>query len=206
MLVFFCIIVFIFTINSVLFFSSIRIEIEKLKIDITQKPVINDYRVNIYIAFLNKVKYVKLSVYKEKMDKMNNLNFNKIKERITKLRVFKKLNEKGVIKSTTIFSKALKNTHIMLEKINIKADVGIDNIVILSYLVAIIDIIICILLSRRTFSNYNETIDNYNYTILPHQTKNCYLKTYISAKFSIKISNIIKNILYYNRFKSIIIK
>lgn len=197
MLVFFLILGFLLTISLILFFSSIRLELEKIKIDTTKKSVINDYKINIYLAFLNKIKYFKISIYKEKIDKMKNFKINKIKEKVTNLKVFKSLKEKGLIQNTGTISKAIKKTHIRIEKLDLNASIGIENIIILSYLVATIDILISLLLARRTTNNLklNDISEKYNYTIVPEHTKKFYLKTNINAEFSLKISNIVKNIL-----------
>lgn len=194
MLVFFCVLIIIFIIVLIVYYSSIRIEIKNVKIDTTQKPIINDYRINIYLAFLNKIKYLKLSIYKEKIDKIKNLKFNKIKEKITKLNMFNNLKENGLVKNTNLLSKSIKNTHIRLEKFHLKADVGMENIIILSYLVAVSDIIISLFLGRRTISNsnYKEVVSNYKYVIVPKQSKNMFIKSNINAEISLKISNIVK--------------
>ena len=199
MLVFFYILIFIVTTNITLYFSSIKLEIEKVKIDTTKKPVINDYKVNIYLCFLNKIKYLKISVYKEKIDKMKNFNFNKIKEKITNLKVFQNLKDKGIFKNTSSISKALKKTHIRLEKFQFKADIGLENVVILSYVLAILNILICIFLAKQTINNLNKIENKYCYLINPKKTKNLYINAYLNAVFSLKISNIVKNIIYISK-------
>lgn len=199
MLVFFCILIVIVTINLILYFSSIRLEIEKVKIDTTKKPVINDYKVNIYLAFLNKIKYLKISVYKEKIDKMKNFNFSKIKQKITNLKLFKNLKDKGILKNTKSISKAVKKNHIKLEKLNFKAYIGLSDIVTLSYILSIFNILISIALAKQNVYNLNKIGDKYCYSITPKKTKSIYINAYLNAMFSLKISNIIKNLIYISK-------
>ena len=194
MLVFFCILVIVFTMVLLLYYSSIRIEIKKLKIDTTKKQFVTDYKINIYLAFLNKIKYLKISIYKEKIEKIKNLNFNKIKEKIRKLKMFNSLKEKGIIKNINLITKSIKSLHINLEKLDLRLNIGIENIVVLSYLISILNILMSILLSRKTIgeSNYKDLIKRYKYIIVPKQTKKWQLKSNIKAEISLKISNIIK--------------
>jgi len=194
MLVFFYILFFIIIFNLIVYFSSIIFEIKNVKIDTTKKPAINDYKINIYLAFLNKVKYFKIGLTKEKIDKMKNLNFSKIKERITKLKMFKALKEKGLIQNKNKILTVIKKVNIKFEKLELKADVGLENIVTLSYIVALLDILISIILAKRTLNSTNSKIliEKYKYTITPIQTKKVYLKSYLNSVFSIKILNIVK--------------
>ncbi len=195
MLVFFFIISLVFILNVILYFSSIRFEVKTFKIDTINKPKITDYKIVIYLAFLNKIKYLKIDIYKEKIDRINDLKLNKIKERILNLKIIKKMKGNNLINATIKLSKAIRNTNIQLEKIDIKAAIGYSNIVILSNLVAAIDIIISILLARKQRDKsfkINSIQEKYKYVITPKQTNNIYIKTNINVIFSLKISNIVK--------------
>ena len=194
MLVFLYIILILIILNIVLYFSSIIIEFDNIKIDTTKRPIINDYNVNIYLSFSNKIKYLKISAYKEKIDKIKGIDFDKIKEKIVKLKIFSNLKEKGLIYNTNEISKVIKKTNITLERLNIKAEIGYDNIVVLSYIVALLDILISIILARKMGNNKNfkNLVKNYEYIITPEQTKGIYLKSHINVEFTLKISNIVK--------------
>lgn len=198
MLVFFYILIIIFVLNLIIYFSSIVLEIEKFKIDTTRKPIIDEYKINIYLTFLNKIKYLKICISKEKIDKLKNLDLNKIKEKMMKSKVFRKFKEKGLAKKTNEISNVIKKINIKLEKLDIKADIGYSNMAILSYFVAIIDIAVSIFLGKKIGKNLKSQYYSHNnkkqykYLITPKQTSNLYINANISVIISLKISNIIK--------------
>lgn len=198
MLVFFYILIIIFVLNLIIYFSSIVLEIEKFKIDTTRKPIIDEYKINIYLTFLNKIKYLKIGISKEKIDKFKNLDLNKIKEKMMKSKVFRKFKEKGLAKKTNEISNVIKKINIKLEKLDIKADIGYSNMAILSYFVAIIDIAVSIFLGKKIGKNLKSQYYSHNnkkqykYLITPKQTSNLYINANINVIISLKISNIIK--------------
>ena len=198
MLVFFYILIIIFVLNLIIYFSSIVLEIEKFKIDTTRKPIIDEYKINIYLTFLNKIKYLKIGISKEKIDKLKNLDLNKIKEKMMKSKVFRKFKEKGLAKKTNEISNVIKKINIKLEKLDIKADIGYSNMAILSYFVAIIDIAVSIFLGKKIGKNLKSQYYSHNnkkqykYLITPKQTSNLYINANINVIISLKISNIIK--------------
>lgn len=162
MLVFFYILIIIFVLNLIIYFSSIVLEIEKFKIDTTRKPIIDEYKINIYLTFLNKIKYLKICISKEKIDKLKNLDLNKIKEKMMKSKVFRKFKEKGLAKKTNEISNVIKKINIKLEKLDIKADIGYSNMAILSYFVAIIDIAVSIFLGKKIGKNLKSQYYSHN--------------------------------------------
>lgn len=198
MLVFFYILIIIFVLNLIIYFSSIVLEIEKFKIDTTRKPIIDEYKINIYLTFLNKIKYLKIGISKEKIDKLKNLDLNRIKEKMMKSKVFRKFKEKGLAKKTNEISNVIKKINIKLEKLDIKADIGYSNMAILSYVVAIIDIAVSIFLGKKIGKNLKSQYYSHNnkkqykYLITPKQTSNLYINANINVIISLKISNIIK--------------
>lgn len=190
MLVFLYIFLFIIILSIILYFSYVKIEIERVKVNSTQKPIINDYKVKISLSFLNRIKYLKISIYKEKMDKAKLLNFKNIKEKLVNNKFYKSLKQKGLIQNKDLISKAIKDINMHLDQFSLRTEIGFYNVIIVSYITAIIDIIISILLAKNI--NNRELVEKYRYEIIPKQTKNLYIDLTFNAIFSIKISNIIK--------------
>ena len=110
------------------------------------------------------------------------------------------LRNKGVITNTKDISKNLKNLNLRISNFKLDMNIGLFNVVVLSYVVAILDIIISIILTKSSKTIY----DNYRYIIKPIQTQKPYFKLFLNATFCVKMSNIVKNILYSNKKKSII--
>lgn len=192
MLVFFIVLGVFILINIIIFFSSIKVEIDTLKIDNKEKLRVNDFKIKFYLVLGKKIKWAKMEITKEKLGNMNKANLDKLLTKITNLKIFKDLKNTGFIKKRGIISKAIKDSNLQLERLDLKADIGLSSIIALSYLVAIIDIIISINLAKRANNlNYN----NFKYTITPHQTKKFNLKLSINCIISVKIANIISTII-----------
>lgn len=199
MLVFFIILSIIIILNILIYFSTIKLEIDTLEINNLEKIKINDFNIKIYLEFLSKIKWFKFSISKEKIEKIKKTNLNKLLEKILNLQIIKKLKNVRFIKKEKIIVKAIKEARITVERLNLNAEIGLENMVILCYLVAILDIIIGISLAKKASSMKEE---EYNYIIKPIKTKKMYLKISVNTIINIKISNIIKNIIKYKKLNS----
>lgn len=192
MLVFFIILSIIITITVMVYFSTIKVEIDTLEIDNLQKIKINDFNIKVYLVLFNKIKWFKISINKEKIEKIKKVNLNKLIEKILNLEIFKELKNANLIQKEGIIAKALKKSKINIERLNLKAEVGLDNTIVLSYLVAILDIVLGITLARRASSIKEE---KYKYVIRPIQMKKFYLSISLNSIICVRISNIIKIII-----------
>lgn len=192
MLVFFIILSIIITITVMVYFSTIKVEIDTLEIDNLQKIKINDFNIKVYLVLFNKIKWFKISINKEKIEKIKKVNLNKLVEKILNLEIFKELKNANLIQKEGIIAKALKKSKINIERLNLKAEVGLDNTIVLSYLVAILDIVLGITLARRASSIKEE---KYKYVIRPIQMKKFYLSISLNSIICVRISNIIKIII-----------
>lgn len=199
MLVFFIILSIIIILNILIYFSTIKLEIDTLEINNLEKIKINDFNIKIYLEFLSKIKWFKFSISKEKIEKIKKTNLNKLLEKILNLQIIKKLKDVRFIKKEKIIVKAIKEARITVERLNLNAEIGLENMLILCYLVAILDIIIGISLAKKASSMKEE---EYNYIIKPIKTKKLYLKISVNTIINIKISNIIKNIIKYKKLNS----
>lgn len=192
MLVFFIVLGVFILINIIIFFSSIKIEIDTLKINNKEKLRVNDFKIKFYLVLGKKIKWTKIEITKEKLGNMNKTNLDKLLTKITNLKIVKDLRNAGFIKQRGIISKAIEDSNLQLERLDLEVDIGLSNIIAVSYLVAIIDIIISINLAKRPNNlNYN----NFKYTITPHQTEKFNLKLSINCIISVKIVNIISTII-----------
>lgn len=192
MLVFFIILSIIITITVMVYFSTIKVEIDTLEIDNLQKIKINDFNIKVYLVLFNKIKWFKISINKEKIEKIKKVNLNKLVEKILNLEIFKELKNANLIQKEGIIAKALKKSKINIERLNLKAEIGLDNTIVLSYLVAILDIVLGITLARRASSIKEE---KYKYVIRPIQMKKFYLSISLNSIICVRISNIIKIII-----------
>lgn len=199
MLVFFIILSIVIILNIIIYFSTIKLEIDTLEINNLEKIKINDFNIKIYLEFLSKIKWFKFSISKEKIEKIKKTNLNKLLEKFLNLKIIKKLKNVKFIKKEKVIVKAIKESRITIERLNLNAEIGLENIVILCYLVAILNIIIGISLAKKANSIQEE---KYNYVIKPVKTKKMYLQISLNTIINIKISNIIKNIIKYKKLNS----
>ena len=131
----------------------------------------------------NKIKLIKIGIDKEKIEK---INFNKIKN---------KIKEKNIRPNKKMMTKGMKALNVKTESLNIRAKLGLNNAVLMAYLVAVINIALSIIFAKISSGNKKE---NYNYVIKPLQTEKFYLKISINCIIKIKIANII-NMIIMNR-------
>lgn len=179
MLVFFIVLNTIIVFVLMLYFSTIKVEIDKLKIDNLKKMKINDFNIKVYLILFDKLKWIKIKINKEKIENIKKLN----------LKIIKNFKNTNFIKTRGTILKTIKGFKIKIEKLDLNAEIGIDNIIILSYLIAILDILIGISLAKQA-KDMEE--NKYRYIITPRQTNKLYLNLCINCAISAKISNIAK--------------
>lgn len=173
------ILVFIFLglliIISILFFvfitSTLKIKIKSLQIEKYKNN--NKYRVFIQLYFLNKIKIFSIRINNERIRKMysskqiEKIDFNKIKENIP-------------INKETL--SILKNLKLEIEELDLEINIGIEDAVLTSYLVAIIASLISIILPHLVKNRSNKEI---KYIVKPIYNKtefNMDLDSIISVK------------------------
>ncbi len=180
MLVFFC---FIILILLVIYFLGITIQIDNIEIEKENKLKINDIRMNIYFLLFNRLKFLKITIDKNILKK---INIDKIKEKM-KLKSMKS-NEKMI-------AKTISRLNMDVIKLNINGEIGLNNVIYRVCLITIINIILSILFTKIARSN---KLENYKYSIKPLQTDKIYLKISINCIIKIKMANII-NMIIKNR-------
>lgn len=192
MLVFFIILGIIMLLGLVVYFSTIRVEVDTLKINNKEKIQIEDFNLKIYLAFLNKVKWLKIKMNKEKFEKINKGNIDKLLQKAKKIKIIKDFVESNILKKGKLLSNAIKETRVCIENLNLEAKIGLENVIILSYIVAVLDMIIGINLAQKAKDLKQE---KYQYIITPYQAKKFYLILSLECIISVKISNILKHII-----------
>lgn len=161
-LVFFISLIFIaiLVILVLTIFSHIQIEIDNLKIsnlkDIknSKKYIINNnYKINISLKFINKIKWVTVKLNKLKVNKMykkmhlENIDIQKIEKNISVYDMKEILKIKPEIK-----------------KLKLHINIGLENVILTSYLVVVICVILSVILSK---SVRKENIDKISYIVDP---------------------------------------
>lgn len=179
MLVFFIILVLII---MLVYLSGINIQINQLEIERNNKMKLKDFKIDVYLLLFNKIKILKISINKEQIEK---INFNKILDRF---------KGKSLKQDRNIVIDSLRELKIKVEEIQINAKLGLSDAVFLSYLIAVINIVLSIIYVKIAKDNKK----NYRYKIEPYQTINFYLKLSINCIINLKIVNII-NIIIKNR-------
>lgn len=178
------ILVFIFLglliIISILFLifitSTLKIKIENLQIGNYKNN--REYRAFLQLYFLNKIKIFSIRINNERIRKMysskqiEKIDFNKIKENIP------------INRETLSIIKELK---LEIEKLDLEINIGIEDAVLTSYLVAVIASLISILLPHFVKSRNNKKI---KYVVEPIYNKTKF-NMYLDSIISIKIVHII---------------
>ena len=135
--------------------------------------------------FLNKIKWLQIKFDKNKL--------NNIKKPETFKFIIKILRNKNrnLLPNGNDFIKLINKSKAKFEKFNLEAEIGIENVIVLSYLVAIIDILISINLLKKAKDTKK---GQYKYLITPCRTEKFYLDLTLNCVICIKISDIIKGV------------
>lgn len=188
MTIFFILLATIALIIVLLIFSSIKINIEEFKV-INKK--VTDMKIVISLAFLSKINILKITLNK---DRLNKLEHNKnVKE------IARKLQEKLLKEYKDIHNfeqKSIKNVFEILKyfearnvELNIK--IGTEDAILTSFIVTAISIIITFLIARK--------VENTKYLVLPIYINENYLNLSIKCIISIKLVHIINIVKQFKR-------
>lgn len=186
-------------------FSNIQIEIENFEISNTKtsntrnsnvkpentaKKYNNKYEVIISLLFLNKVKWISIH--------LNRLRLRKIYTKMHLERIdIKKLEQDFSFSNLKEIIKIKPN----IKKLNLKIDIGLENIILTTYLIPLICTILSIILSK----NVNiKDIDEIEYLVKPIYNNGNKYHIKLSSILSFRISSILKvvfRIYKKNKFK-----
>ena len=134
------ILVFILFLVFMFLLSTIKLEVKNLKVNETK--INNDFNIKLSISLFDKINLLWINLNKERIEKL--LNYSKKLKKINK-NDFKKLKNK-MPSSIDIIKEVLK-LKINVIKFNLKMNLGLENAVITSYIVATISSIMGILIS-----------------------------------------------------------
>lgn len=205
MVLFFVIITMALVCIIVIFNSSFKLSISKLKIDTENGNI--DYEIKFGLYFMKKIRIIGLKLNKDKQEK--------IKRRIQKLqnsKLIKKLSKTSIKKIPLKLEKKLereilfnnikplklakiifKNLKIEILKFKMNLQIGLEDVIITSSLITIISVIVPIIL--RLTNKYIKNINNYRYKILPIYGNKNALKLDLDCIINLKLVHII-NIIY----------
>ena len=205
MVLFFVIITMALVCIIVIFNSSFKLSISKLKIDTENGNI--DYEIKFGLYFMKKIRIIGLKLNKDKQEK--------IKRRIQKLqnsKLIKKLSNTSIKKIPLKLEKKLereilfnnikplklakiifKNLKIEILKFKMNLQIGLEDVIITSSLITIISVIVPIIL--RLTNKYIKNINNYRYKILPIYGNKNVLKLDLDCIINLKLVHII-NIIY----------
>lgn len=175
------ILVFLLIVLLMLLLCTITIRIEELDLSNCNHKSKLEYDFEIYFELyvLNKLKILSIKIDKEKVkkfdikNKIKNINFNKMKNEIPSKEESKKILEK---------------LNIELSKIDLRVDIGTENVIITSAIIVIISTLLGIILAK-TIKKYER--DKHKYLIYPiYQNKNL-IKVQLNCIIKVKMVHII---------------
>ena len=134
MLFFFTIVLCLYLLGLIVIISTIKIEIDTLKIEKNKTIKVNDFKIKLYLV-VGKIKWLKIEISKEKLEKSKNVNLEKLIEKVSSLSIINNIKGKDLFKNRSLILESINSTQIKLERLNLNADIGLDNILILTYLI-----------------------------------------------------------------------
>lgn len=185
----FGIIIFSLLLFIVFLLSTLQIEIKNLKIKnkkITNESRVKDkYEIKITLYFLEKIPLICFKLNNEKIRKISNNN------------KLQKINLKSMernIKLDKEIIKSIKNIKIKISKLNLIVDLGTEDVILTSYLIAFIASILGIILPHIS---KKEEINNISYIINPIYKNTNEYHINLNSIISIKIVHIIYSMLIF---------
>ena len=172
-------IIFVLLILCLVMFSTLRIEVERLELTNYEIQSKLEYNIAFSLYFLNKMKWIKTSFDKKKVKKL--------------IRKMPEIDIKKIEKDFKMRDlKLLKNLKIKISKFHLQSELGLENPIVTSFLVAIVSSAISILLGK-TAENLSK--QKYEYKVRPiYQNKNLY-KISFNCIIELKMVHII-NVIY----------
>lgn len=181
------IIILLWMLFTIFLFSTFQIEIKNLKIGNKENNsrIKDNYEIKITLYFLQKVPFFWFRLNNKKIRKISN------SKQLKKIDI-KALERK--VKFNKEIVEAIKNIKIKISKLNLKVDIGTEDALLTSYLIAFIASIIGIILPHIVEKN---KMKNCNYIVNPiYQNKNEYHIS-LNSIISIKIVHIIYSMLIF---------
>lgn len=205
MVLFFVIITMALVCIILIFNSSFKLSISKLKIDTENGNI--DYEIKIGLYFMKKIRIIGLKLNKDKQEKIKRriqkLQNSKLIKKLSKtsikkipLKLEKKLEREILfnnIKQLKLAKIIFKNLKIEILKFKMNLQIGLEDVIITSSLITIISVIVPIIL--RLTNKYIKNINNYRYKILPIYGNKNVLKLDLDCIINLKLVHII-NIIY----------
>lgn len=179
-------IIILLLIFTILLLSKIQIEIKNLKIgnkEENKSRIKDKYEVKIILYFLEKIPILWFRLNNERIRKISN---SKQLEKID----LKAIEKNIKLNKATI--QTIKNMKIKISKLNLRIDIGTEDAILTSYLIAIIASLIGIILPHIVKNN---KMNNCKYIVNPiYQNRNIY-HVNLDSIISIKIVHIIYSML-----------
>lgn len=179
-LVFTFILIYITILIITLLLSVLSIRIERMNIsNYSKEKLLKDYEFHIELKLLNKIKILDIIINKafiEKMqlkDKFNNINLSQLRKDIPNKKEIKNI---------------IKKLNIDISQLNLNIDIGTEDVIITSAIVAMLSAIIGIVLAQ-VIKKYDK--EKYSYTITPLYINKNVIKISLSCIIQIKIVHII---------------
>lgn len=191
MLLFFYIILIIFIFALILLLSEIKLIIEDFEISKNfetsnlKKWNVSNYRGKLGLYFLGKIKLFSIKINDNKTKKI--LEKDYIKD---KIKTAKKLNKYQSKEKIDIAKKTLKNLikEIKIKTFNLKICIDTKNVILTSYLVAVISAIIPNII-RNNIEKFNS--ENHSFEVSPLYKDQNYIYVKFNCIISIKVVHII---------------
>lgn len=183
MVLVFIIIFFTFMILA-LILSTISIRIEKLEISNlnTLSKITYDFDIYFELLFLNKLKMLSIKADKKKIlqlnsniqlkNKMQNMDFKRIKQDFPKIKL----------------KDILKKLNIQVSKFNFKFEIGTEDVIITTGIIAVVASALGIILAR-VIKKYDK--EKYNYEIKPIYKNKNLINLYLNCIIKVKMVHII---------------
>ena len=171
--------ILIITVKVEVKIRNIKYNSEKVK----GERLTNNYQIIIKILTLEKIPIFRLKINKSKIEKINVKTHlkQKIKEEIQKQDIAKAIEMEKKYDLKKLIPEVYKNIKLETENINLKIDIGTENVVLTSFIIPIISTILAFTVKR-------------NFEVQPiYQNKNI-IKFELNGIFSVKMIHIIDTI------------
>lgn len=178
-LIIFIFLILIITVKVEVKIQNIKYNSEKVK----GERLANNYQIIIKILTLEKIPIFRLKINKSKIEKINAKTHlkQKIKEEIQKQDIAKAIEMEKKFDLKKLIPEVYKNIKLETENINLKIDIGTENVVLTSFIIPIISTILAFTVKR-------------NFEVQPiYQNKNI-IKFELNGIFSVKMIHIIDTI------------
>ena len=180
MIVFFIILGIILLTILFIICSTLKINIKELKI--ANKKIIK-FNVKLTLNLFNKIPWLRITINKDRINKLKGSNKLKIINNILKTKILKDYQDIKAISIKDIKPILENIKKIKIEKTNIKLDIGTENAALTAYITGAIAAIISILLARK--------VTKLQYLITPVYTDKNYIFLSINCIIALKLVHII---------------